>query len=268
LALLLAVEAMIRKLEVTPRLVMASETKDCEVRIAYDQWHRDRASDDNLLADLKNPWNSFVCANLAEVAGKVVLEIGCGRGQLTRYLAAKGAKVVGADFSQEALTIARKRTRNNKDRLTLINADAGFIPLKDKSVDLVISCETIEHTSDPTKVLAEFHRVLKPNGRLMLTFPNCLNMSGLYRIYLWIRGRPYDSGASIQPIEQALIAFRILAKLRKIGFRILGTHGSVYNLLIPGFAPLRLTVVERIPLLRTLAKPFAIHFGLIAKRSR
>jgi SAM-dependent methyltransferase len=243
-----------------------SRIEERHVRDAYDRWHTDRAVDDNAITDLHNPWNSFVCENLPPIAGKLVLEIGCGRGQLTAHLAANGANVIGADFSVQALSLARHRITDDGYPAILLNADACHIPLADQSIDVVISCETIEHTPNPQAALAEFYRVLKPGGKLILTFPSYLNMSGLHRLYLWVRGRPYDSGASVQPIEQPLISFRVLAALRRLQFRIRRTHGTIHNLLLPGFTPMRLTALEQIPIIRTIAKPFALHIGVIAER--
>lgn len=244
-----------------------SQVKERGVRETYDRWHADRAAVDDLLIDLQNPWNRFVCANLSDIADKLVLEIACGRGQLTAHLASSGARVVGADYSLRAVTMTRDRLDSHGRAAVMMNADACHLPLADASVDVVISCETIEHTPAPKQALAEFYRVLKPGGRLILTFPSHLNMTGLYRLYLWARRRPYNSGVAIQPIEQPLMAFRVLATLKKHGFRVLSTSGLAHYFLWPGRPPQRVEWIERAHVMRTLLKPFALHFGVIAERS-
>ena len=238
------------------------------VRAEYNRWHDRREEVDDLPSDLNNPWNRFVCDNIPNLADKVVLEMACGRGQLTSFLVAKGAKVIGADISSRALAITRERLSAQMLAAMVVTADACKIPLADNSVDIVISCETVEHTPDPIQVFGEFHRVLKPDGKLILTFPSHLNLTGLYRIYLWLRGRPYNSGVEVQPIEQPLLGFRVFSALRRLNFRILSTDSCGHYFLMPGRPPKRIRILENAKVLRRLLSPFALHFGVIAVRSR
>ncbi len=243
---------------------MTSTQKE-KIRKLYNQWHEGRAVVDDLIADLDNPWNKFVRHNLTDLAGKTVLEIGCGRGQLTTYLASKGASIIGADFSPQAVKITKNRVEKSGYKPISLNADACDLPLANDSIDFVISCETIEHTPKPQQALAEFYRVLKPSGRLILTFPSYLNMTGLYRFYLWLRNKPYNSGDVLQPIEQPLIAFCILRELEKLGFELLVTEGIAHYLLRPGKAPERMEWIDRNKFARLVLKPFALHYGVIAE---
>jgi SAM-dependent methyltransferase len=238
------------------------------IRAEYNRWHDRREEVDNLVSDLNNPWNRFVCENLPDVEDRVVLEIACGRGQLTSFLVSKGARVIGADISTRALAITRERLRAQMSPAAVVTADACNIPLADNSVDLVISCETVEHTPDPVQVFAEFYRVLKPDGKLILTFPSHLNLTGLYRIYLWLRGRPYNSGVEVQPIEQPLLGFRVFSALRRLNFRILLSDSCGHYFLMPGRPPKRIRILESARVLRRLLSPFGLHFGVIAERSQ
>src|SRR5215467_9128293 len=237
-----------------------------KVSEVYNHWHDRREAADDLFSDLQNPWNRFVCENLPDLAGQVVLEIACGRGQLTSYIAAKGACVIGADISTRALAITRKRVSASGLAAMFVNADACRIPLADNRVDLLISCETIEHTPKPADALAEYHRVLKSKGKLVLTFPSHFNLTGLYRIYLWCKGQPYNSGDEVQPIEQPLMSSSVVAALKKLGFRIVSREGSGHYVLMPGRRPRRIEALDRSRVWHRMLGPFGLHFGLVAER--
>jgi SAM-dependent methyltransferase len=102
------------------------------------------------------------------VKGKRVLDIACGEGYGAAALKKAGAAhVIGVDISESACSHAR-----NKYGLDARRGTAEQIPLPDKSVDLVVSFETIEHISDPNGFLDECVRVLAPEGRVIISTPN------------------------------------------------------------------------------------------------
>lgn len=103
-------------------------------------------------------------------AGKDVLDAACGTGYGSRILSDAGAKsVTGVDISAEAVEATAERLG---DRGTALAADLRELPLEDDSVDLVVSWETIEHVEDGARVIAEFRRVLRPDGLLLISSPN------------------------------------------------------------------------------------------------
>lgn len=105
------------------------------------------------------------------VRGKVVLDIACGSGYGSLYLAEKGAKkVFGIDNSEETIKYAKQTFPHPKVRYSV--GDAQDLKLPDKSVDVVVSAETIEHVPDHKKFLSEVKRVLKKNGLLIVSTPN------------------------------------------------------------------------------------------------
>ncbi len=100
--------------------------------------------------------------------GKRVLDIACGEGYGAAALARAGASsVVGVDLSSEACAHAR-----HKYGLDARPGDALAIPLPDRSIDLLVSFETIEHVADPAAFLEECARVLVPEGTLIVSTPN------------------------------------------------------------------------------------------------
>lgn len=105
------------------------------------------------------------------VKNKIVLDIACGNGYGSQILAYAGAKFVyGIDNSKEAVDYANKKYLQRNIKFIL--GDAEKISLKEKSVDIVISLETIEHLRHPKKFLKESKRILKHGGALILSTPN------------------------------------------------------------------------------------------------
>ena len=102
------------------------------------------------------------------VSGKRVLDIACGEGYGAAALVKAGAaSVTGVDISPEICEHARRRYG-----LDARTGDAQAIPLPDRSIDLVVSFETIEHVDAPATFLGECARVLVPEGTLIVSTPN------------------------------------------------------------------------------------------------
>ena len=107
--------------------------------------------------------------------GEYVLDSGCGTGRITYELVEAGCKVVAVDFSKESLKVCEKRCDDQKSNLYLIIADVCNLPLKDGYFDKCISTEVFEQIpteKERLKMLYEIHRVLKLNGKLVLTTYN------------------------------------------------------------------------------------------------
>jgi 2-polyprenyl-3-methyl-5-hydroxy-6-metoxy-1,4-benzoquinol methylase len=105
------------------------------------------------------------------VEKKTCLDIACGEGYGSRYLALHGATwVIGGDISLQAIQHAQ-RTHSLPNNHFLV-LDAETLPFRDNSFDIIISLETIEHLSHPGKILKECKRVLKPGAYLLLSTPD------------------------------------------------------------------------------------------------
>lgn len=100
-----------------------------------------------------------------------VLDAGAGTGICSRLLARRfpGSRIVNLDSSAAMLRGARGRTRRWLSRQTYACGDAESLPLADGSMDLVVSSLMLPCCASPDGVLAEFHRVLAPEGLLMFT---------------------------------------------------------------------------------------------------
>lgn len=103
------------------------------------------------------------------VAGKDVLDVACGTGYGTYALAASANSVLGADISAEAIEYAKAHYQHS--RADFKQFDMLKMPLADKAFDIVVSFETIEHVADGSAFLRECCRVLRDDGKLVISVP-------------------------------------------------------------------------------------------------
>jgi SAM-dependent methyltransferase len=105
---------------------------------------------------------------LGEVAGRRVLEIGCGSAPCARWLRRAGARVVALDLSAGMLARAAATNRSTGIPVPLVQADATALPVADGSLDLACSAfGGLPFVADAGAVLAEVARVLRPGGRFV-----------------------------------------------------------------------------------------------------
>jgi SAM-dependent methyltransferase len=98
----------------------------------------------------------------------VLLDAGCGEGYGTAALAGLGVRAVGLDY--DPWTTAHLSDQH--PHLPAVRANMVALPLRDRSVDVVVSLQTIEHLWDQSAFVAECARVLRPQGLLVLSTPN------------------------------------------------------------------------------------------------
>jgi SAM-dependent methyltransferase len=99
-----------------------------------------------------------------------VLDVACGEGYGAAYLAIVARSVVGVDI--DARSIRHAAARYTGMNLSFRVGSCTDIPLADRSVDIVVSFETIEHIEQHERFLGEIVRVLRPDGRLIISSPN------------------------------------------------------------------------------------------------
>lgn len=104
---------------------------------------------------------------LARLSGEsVVLEVGCGSGELMSQLDGRVRVAAGVDLSSVGLKLARRR------KVAVTRALAERLPFRDGCFDAVVGQHLIEHLPDVAGALYEWKRVLRPTGALVLVTPN------------------------------------------------------------------------------------------------
>ena len=144
----------------TAPLPFTGERFTPEIRgaIWYEHWHR-------------------YCVALPAARGRRVLDAACGEGYGSWLLAGSADEVIGVDLDRAAIdhAVHRYAARPN---LRYVQASCSALPLDAHSVDLIVSFETIEHLEEQDAMLAEFRRVLAPDGVLIISSPNKAIYSG------------------------------------------------------------------------------------------
>ncbi len=104
---------------------------------------------------------------LPDVAGKDVVELGCGTAYWSAWFARLGARPVGVDLTPSQLAIARTMQADHCLEFPLIEANAEEVPLPDPSFDLVFSEYGASIWCDPYRWIPEAARLLRPGGQLV-----------------------------------------------------------------------------------------------------
>ena len=150
-------------------------------RSAWDQWAPDYAAAGlgNWAADAS--WGIWRVPEaqaqvLPELAGRDSIELGCGTGYVSAWLARRGARVTGLDNSAAQLATARELQRRFGLRFPLIHASAEQAPFADASFDLAISEYGASIWCDPYAWIPEAARLLRPGGRLIFLVNSVLLM--------------------------------------------------------------------------------------------
>jgi len=120
---------------------------------------------------MKRPRDRFQAIVAMGGEGETILDVGCGNGYLLYQFRNSFARLIGLELSSKRLAQAQRNL-----------ADFNFVPFQGSaeqmqqidtaSVDRIVSADTIEHISDVYAALKEMHRVLKPDGVLVINTPN------------------------------------------------------------------------------------------------
>jgi ubiquinone/menaquinone biosynthesis C-methylase UbiE len=130
-----------------------------------------------ILSDLSHYRREKALERYAQVVrefapGRMVLDLGCGTGETTRRLIAKGLQPIGVDISVMLLRTTTNETGSHQD---FVSADISTLPFQTRTVDCVALHDVIEHIPDVENMLTEIIRVLRPHGRVIIVSPNLLS---------------------------------------------------------------------------------------------
>lgn len=130
-----------------------------QYEVLADQWWRPAG------AFVMLHWLAAARAALIRPAsrhGEILVDLGCGAGLLAPHVATLGYRHVGVDLVTGSLHQARAHG------VTCVRADVHRLPFDDGSVAVVSAGEILEHVADPSTVVSEACRILRPGGLLVL----------------------------------------------------------------------------------------------------
>jgi malonyl-CoA O-methyltransferase len=133
-----------------------------DVAQAYDRWSRRYDDDHNATRDLDA---RVVRQSPLRVAGARVLELGCGTGKNSQWLATQARELVALDFSPGMLDVARRRVRAAHVRFVEHDITRPW-PVEPATMDIVVGNLVLEHVRDLRPIYTEAARVLRPGGQL------------------------------------------------------------------------------------------------------
>ncbi len=135
------------------------------IRAGYDRWATVYEADGNPLQGLEEP---LFRAAVGDPCGRAVLDLGCGTGRHSLWLAANGANVTALDFS--AGMLAEAAAKPGASAIRFLTHDLhSLLPFSDATFDLVVSGLVLEHLRELGGFFREARRVLKPTGRAVIS---------------------------------------------------------------------------------------------------
>jgi SAM-dependent methyltransferase len=152
-----------------------------------------------------------------------ILDLGCGSGWSTLFLARAGWKVLGVDISQRMIDIARERAAFEGSSARFLVADFEEIELERRDFHAVFIFDALHHSPGYAEVLRRAHEHLRPGGILLLLEPSWLHLYSRHA---------QEATRQFGVTELGFSRFYLHRLLRKIGFRSVQHHydtGSTFQ---------------------------------------
>ena len=143
---------------------MTQPSTKSEIAAAYNEWAETYDTDPNRTRELAA---SVLRQVGLRVAGRNVIEVGCGTGRNTEWLAQQAGEIVGLDFSEGMLQRAQERVSSSHVRFVHHDVRNPW-PLPPASADLVIAMLILEHVEDIKPMVVESARALTSGGELFI----------------------------------------------------------------------------------------------------
>lgn len=188
----------------------------------------DRNSEFKPLHDI-NPLRVGFIDRIAQLAGKRVLDVGCGGGILSESMALRGAEVTGIDMGEAPLKVAKLHSLESGVQVRYQRITAEEMALEHpESFDIVTCMEMIEHVPDPASVVKACAQMVKPGGYLFLSTLNRNPKSYLFailaaeRLLKLVPQGTHEFSKFVKPAELA-------EWVRNSGLNLIEMTGLVYN---------------------------------------
>ena len=134
------------------------------IQSAYDDWSETYDRDENLTRDLDQKVTREALANLHFDS---ILELGCGTGKNTTFLAQIGTHVHALDFSEGMIAKAREKVKVRNAKFSVADLTQAW-PCEDRSYDLIVCNLVLEHIQDLSFIFSEAFRVLEEKGKFLI----------------------------------------------------------------------------------------------------
>lgn len=190
---------------------------------SYDDFAQ-RYDEENSSGLLNAHYNHPALLALAgDVAGRRILDVGCGAGPLAQSLVAAGASVTGIDGSPAMIKLARRRLGD--DAPLAVHDLAEPLPFEDASFDDVVASLVLHYLQDWSGPLAEIRRVLTPGGRLLVSVNHPFVRTLTHPDEDYFATRQYDEEVELAGVSTVLTMWHrplhaILSACTDAGFTI------------------------------------------------
>ena len=121
-----------------------------------------------------------IISKLIDFSNKEVFDLGCKGGVVSYYLKKNGGNWIHSDLDLENLLNSKKILINN-----IFQTSKNTLPLKDNQFDIVLALDFLEHVDNDEKILKEINRILKKNGKVIISTP----ISGKFFSINWIKAK-------------------------------------------------------------------------------
>jgi len=148
-----------------PRFVQDDQYADA-FGLEWNEFRTDHLDSITGLNYLDHQLRDFLDFPLEELAGKLILDAGCGLGRFTEIVRNYGGRVVAVDLSH-AIDAAYQNL-NDRGDIFFLQADIFALPLRREMFDFVYSWGVLHHTPDPPRAFLSLVPLLKPGGKLMV----------------------------------------------------------------------------------------------------
>ena len=223
-------------------------------------------------------WHRLLVRHLGPADGRAVLDLACGTGVVSHLLDDLGFRVTGLDWSEAMLDRAKAKAGERARQIAFHLGDAERLMEDDESFDVVVTRHLVWTLVDPAAAFAEWRRVLKPGGTLLIVDGDFVQQGRLARLIARCDAMLRRTGRAGIPGHtlSSDLADRHRSILSRVHFRE-GARSEAVSAMLEeaGFAPIRIDArlgtihraqARHMPLAQALARQFQHRYAISAQK--